>query len=212
MLLSLAILVAVVISFGVTSVFLDPREREQLFPALVWLAFVLNAAVSLGRSFEYEVEHRAIDGLLVVGVAPEAIFFAKWLVNSVVLVLAHAVGVLALAVLLNVSLVSVLAPFSIVSGVVIAAYSALATLAAALSTTSRLRGALLPLILLPLVFPLFFCAVELTTQLMQQHLTLGSVADGEIVGLRGGWFQMLLGLGALYLFLGAMLFDGAVRE
>ncbi len=200
--LSLAIIIAVVVAFGVTTVFLDPAGREKLFPAAIWICFILNAAVSLGRSFEYETEHRLLDGLLLAGVAPASIFISKALVNFVVLSVAHLTGVVALGMLLGVSIAAQSTDFIIISVLVVLAYSALATLVAALTTGSRLRNALLPIILLPLVLPLFFCGVELTTQL----------ALGESFSLGGAWGQMLIGLAVLYVGLGALLFESVVRE
>lgn len=200
--LSLSVLISVVVAFGVTTVFLDPSGRDRLFPAAIWICFILNAAVSLGRSFEYETEHRAIDGLLLSGVSPATIFLSKTMVNSIVLGLAHAASVVGLGVLLGVSLVPVLPEFVALSVIVMIAYSALATLTAALTTGSRLRSTLLPILLLPLALPLFFCGVELTTE-----LTLG---DSFSFG--GAWGQLTLGLSVLYVGLGVALFESVVRE
>lgn len=199
---SLALIVAVVMGFGVSAVFLDPAARERLFPAAVWVCFVLNAAVSLGRTFEYEREHRVIDGLLVASVSPAAVYCSKVLLNVVVLSVAHAIGVTVLGMLMGVSVQPVLADFALVSLLVLLAYSFLATLAAGVAVTSRVGGGLLPVLLLPLVLPLFFAGVELTTGLMlESHFDIWSA-----------WGQLLLGLVGFYALCGILLFETVVRE
>jgi heme exporter protein B len=199
---SLALIIAVVMGFGVAAVFLDSASRERLFPAAVWVCFVLNAAVSLGRTFEYEREHRVIDGLLVASVSPAAVYGAKVALNVVVLTLAHVIGVTALGMLFGVSVLAVLPEFALVSLLVLLAYSFLATLAAGVAAMSRVGGGLLPVLLLPLVLPLFFAGVELTTQLMLE-------ARFDIWG---SWGQLLMGLVGFYALCGMLLFEMVVRE
>lgn len=200
--ISLSIMLAVITGFGVTSAALEPPVRERLFPALLWLCFMVTAAVSLGRSFEYESEHKVLEGLLLAGVQPAAIFFAKASVNLLILTLGHLTVVTVLGMLMGVSLVPHAEVFVLVSLLVLVGYSALATIVAALTTGARLRNVLLPLILLPLLFPLFFCAIELTTMILDQ----GSVP------LSSQWLSLLAGLAVVYVALGATLFEFAVGD
>jgi len=202
LLLSLSIMFAVIAGFGITSASLEPRVRERLFPALLWLCFMVNAAVALGRSFEYESEHKVLDGLLLAGVPPAVLFFAKATVNILVLCAGQVAGVTVLGMLLGVSLVPHFGLFSAVSLLVIVGYSALATIVAALTAGARLRNVLLPLILLPLLFPLFFCAIELTTLILEQG----------ILPLSSQWLSLLAGLTVVYVALGATLFEFAVGD
>lgn len=207
LLVALAVMLATIMGFGISSAFLDPLDKTHLFPAMVWLLFMLNAAVSLGRSFEYEVEHRVLEGVLLTGVSPAAIFFAKWCTNLGGLAVAQAIGVTVLGVLMGVEVLGVWKEFTLICVGVLMGYSALATLLAALVTTSRLRGVLLPLLLIPLLFPLFFCAVELTSMLQQ-----GGLFRGGRVLWDSPWAFLLAGLALLYVALGALLFEFTIRD
>jgi ABC-type transport system involved in cytochrome c biogenesis permease component len=82
------------------------------------------------------------------------------------------------------------------------ALSALLVLLAAIASTSKLKGVLLPVISLPLLFPVFLCGLEMTTQLVVN----GVMDDGA------PWPYLLLCANALYLVAGINLFDPAIRE
>ncbi len=202
LLISLSVMLSVITGFGVTSAALEPQIRERLFPGLLWLCFMVNAAVSLGRSFEYESEHKVLDGLLLAGVQPSAIFFAKACVNLLILLLGHVVGTTVLGMLLGVTLFPYAGVFAGVSLLVLVGYSSLATIVASLTAGARLKNVLLPLILLPLLFPLFFCAIELTTMILEQGA----------VPLSSQWLSLLAGLTVVYVALGATLFEFAVGD
>jgi len=68
--------------------------------------------------------------------------------------------------------------------------------------TSRLRGVLVPLLALPLLFPLFFSGVEMTLQIV---LT-GGLQPGTV------WPSILVCINALYIILGINLFELSIRE
>ncbi len=198
----LSVIVSVILSVGVSSSFLDGASKQKLFPALIWVVFVVCATVSIGRSYEYELEHRALDGLLVNGVSPITIFLSKSLISVMLLVIAQGVSICTLGVLMNVEFFSDALSIGVISILVILAYAPLATLLSAIAMTSRLRQVLLPLILIPLIFPLFFAAVELTA----------SVTHSHTLDLSSAWLSLLIGLDVVYLTLGINLFEYVIRE
>lgn len=201
-LLSLAVMLAVIVSLGLSSAFVDESVRMRLFPALIWILFILSAAVSVGRSFEYELEHAALGGILLSGVTPATIYLAKFLSNFCILLVGQLANILALAIFSAVSINASMAHLLIVSGVVVLAYAALSTLLAGMSVSSRLKQILLPIILIPLVFPLFFAAMELTFQIMlEQRLDFASP-----------WFSLLFVLLVTYIALGLNLFGHVIAE
>ena len=67
---------------------------------------------------------------------------------------------------------------------------------------SQLINILSRLILIPLLSPLFFAAVELSTQVMTLHR----------IDLDSGWMSLLIGLDVLYVVLGLNLFQYVIRE
>ena len=200
--LTLALLFAALASFGVFSALLSPREISSIFPLLIWLIFLFCATSSISRSFEYEMSQHAIEGLLLSAVPAWVIFLSKVLVNTTIGFIGHMLAATALVLFFNLSVSEIILPFLLLSLAVILAYSSLATLLAFVSMHSRMRGMLLPLILLPLMFPLLFAAVELTAELLQ---------SGRI-DLSSGWVSLLLVFDGIYLVLGLNLFEHVVTE
>lgn len=200
--LFLALVIAVVAALGVNSAFIEGEAVARLYPALVWIGFLFASTAAAGRSFEPELEHMAIDGLLLSGISPVWIFVSKWISAAAVMLLGQALNAAVLAVLLDMPLGRIAGGVAVVSVLVVAGYAALATLLTALASTSRLKGVLLPVVLLPLVFPLFFGAIE---------LSMSVVLDGS-VPFESAWFSLLLGLDVVYVVLGFNLFEYVVRE
>jgi ABC-type transport system involved in cytochrome c biogenesis permease component len=82
------------------------------------------------------------------------------------------------------------------------ALASLVVVVGAIASTSKLRGVLAPLLTLPLLFPLFFAGIEMTTELVVRGgLDLESV-----------WPSLLVVVNAVYLVLGLNLFDFAIRD
>ena len=199
----LALILCVVVSSGVQNSGIPRDMTIRLFAVLVWVAFLFNATLSIERSFDCEKEQGAMESLLLLARVPAAIFYcAKLSSNFLIMLCGHAFTSVILAGLLDVSLAGRILSFSAISVLVVFAYSCAATLLAALAVRARLKQLLLPLILLPMLFPLFFAATELTADLL--------VANR--FDLSSPWLSLALGLDALYFLLGINLFEYVLKE
>ncbi len=198
----LSALMSVILSLGISSAFLTEDIVHRLFPILMWFVFVVTASVAVGRTYEYEVHNQAMEGLLLTGIDPAFVFLSKLISSSLIIALGHCVAISALGILLDVSIIPHVGGIAIISLLVILGYAALATMIAAMTSTARLKNLLLPLILLPLLFPLFFAAIELTIPLLKEG----------VLDFRSFWFSLLLGLDLVYVVLGINLYEYLVRE
>lgn len=77
-----------------------------------------------------------------------------------------------LAAALDQQLSTILLPLALLGLCSASALAALIVVLAAVASTSRMRGVLLPIIALPLLFPLFFAGVEMTTELVVSAIDL----------------------------------------
>lgn len=202
LLLSLSLMLCLIISLGVNSGFLTPDLVSKLFVPLFWIICVFLTTLTLGRCFEYDLEQRALDTVLLSAVPCPVIFLSKAGSNFVIMMLGELLSLFCLAAFLDVAIGKNLAALLVLLLMVSCALSALGTLLSALSMKSRLKGMLLPLISLPLCFPVYFCALELGWQSMS--------SAGLVWG--GIWFNLLLFLDLLYMLLGMVLFEAAIRE
>lgn len=200
--IAMALLLSVLLGFGVGSAFLPIGHLARLYSPLVWIIFLVTATLAIGRSLDYELEARAVDTLRIDGISPSALFLAKAGGAAGVALVAHAVAALVLALLLDIALLPVALPFTLLSLAVALGYSALTTVLVALSAATRLRALMLPILLLPLAVPLFFCAIELSHQLF---------IEGQ-VALESPWLSLLVVLDVMYLLLGINLYEHALFE
>jgi heme exporter protein B len=199
---SLSLILAVVLSLAIQSAFISEQTTLKLFPGLLWFIFVVTAAVASGRTYEAEIQHGAGEGVLISGVSASTVYLAKVLSGSLISFLGCLVSSISLALLLNVPLTKWGSGFIVLSALVVVGYTALSTITAAIAATSKLKGLLLPLILIPLLFPLFMGAIELSITL----------STGGGLALNSFWFSLIVGLDVLYLAIGYCTYEMVILE
>jgi heme exporter protein B len=117
--------------------------------------------LAVGRSFDGETEAQCLDGLLLSPVDRGAIYLGKLLTS---LILSFATGVLVLAFFTVFYDVGLDAAWLVLLGIMLLAavgLGAIGTLAAALTAGVRARGALLTVLVLPLLIAAARCSVAL---------------------------------------------------
>ena len=200
---TLAVLLSVIVSSGLANAAVSTESMQRIFPTILWVVFLFTATLSIERSFEYEREHSAMEGLVLLsGVSPSCFYLSKVTSNFVFMSVAQLFVMLILSGLLSVPLSQCFTEMFFCSLLVVLGYSAIATLVAALSSGGRLRGMLLPLLLLPVLFPLFFAAGEISSDI----LVAGRFEFSS------PWLSLTIGLDVLYLLLGINLFGQVVKE
>jgi len=157
MLLLFALGALVVIAFAVGPTPLSARVQA----ALLWTVLLFAAAVGLGRAFISE-EERGTMLLLQLNLRPGAVYAGKLLVNFVLLLALNLVAVGAFAVLLRVQVAwpGLLALTLLLGSIGLAGATTL--LSALIARAAGGRGALLPVLLFPVLVPLLLSAVEAT--------------------------------------------------
>lgn len=198
----LSVLISLVIGAGVQAAILPEATVIKLFPVCIWIGFVLAATVSVGRTHESETHHMAIERLLTSGLSPALLYTAKFFSNVFFIGVGHLVGLFSLALFLNVRIAPHLPQLLSLSILVIVAYTALSTLLVAIAQGARIKNLLLPLILLPLIFPLFFAAIEASYQIFNA----GGVDYGSF------WISLLIALDVVYFVAGLNLYEFVIRE
>lgn len=197
-----AVLFSVLVGAGVSSAVLDAATSEKIYPMLLWVVFMLSATTSVTRFNEQELEGRGFEGLLLSGVSGAQMYLAK----VVIMTLFFSVSFIFLALLLGLALdkdiSGIFSSLCLVGCGASIALASLLALLAAVASTSKLKGILLPLISIPVLFPVFLCGMEMTTELVLN----GGLAEGS------PWPLVLLCGETLYVLAGINLFEVAVRE
>jgi heme exporter protein B len=194
----LGFLVVLVFSFS-----LDPGTRDSALArsGVLWAAFLFPGLIAVGRSFEGEKEVQCLEGLLLCPVERTVIYLGK-LISSAILALASGFLVLIFfTVLYN---VGIGLPWLALLGVIVLValgLSAVGTLSAAITVSVRARGALLTIIVLPLLVPLLIAAARCSVSLLGQ----------DPWGGLSFWPIMMVAFDVIFLAVGVAIFDFVVE-
>jgi heme exporter protein B len=157
---------------------------------MVWSILLFAGVLGLHRSFGAEVDRGSLAALLLAPVDRSAIYFGKVIANLVFMLTAQ---LLVLPVVLILFDVNLFRPWILVALLLgMTGYVSVGTLFAALTAHGRARETMLPILLLPVMVPLFLAGVGLTAD----------VLTGE-----SNWLGMLAAYDLLFTTIAFMVFD-----
>jgi heme exporter protein B len=143
------------------------REVETHAPGLLWVAFVFAALIGLGRSFALELENDALSGLALAPVDRGFVFLGKAVSNALLIAIVEGLTAAAFAVVFDVDLASSAPALAAVFGLGTLGIASVGTLFSAMAVRTRFREVLLPILLLPALFPVLAGAVEGTLETLR---------------------------------------------
>jgi heme exporter protein B len=191
----------VVVIFG----FSFQTERIDLVtqaPGLLWIAFSFSGVLGLHRSFAVEREGGCLQGLLLAPAERSAIFLGKVLGNLILILLVEALTFPVFSLLLRVPILPCLPRLALIACLGTLGFAEVGTLLSAISSGSRLREVLLPLILYPIWVPVLIGSVQLT----------GLALSGSSLEEGGNWLTLIVVYDLLFLGVGLSLFDHLLEE
>lgn len=171
-------------------------------PGALWVAVSFAGVLALGRAFARERDRRTLEGLLLAPMDRSALYFAKLAATVLTMLLVEVVAVPAAIALFNLRVDLPRLATALLLGTL--GFASVGTLLAALAAHTRAREALLPILLFPLQVPVTLATVRSAAAAMAP----AADATGEV----GNWLALLVGFDALFVGLGALLFDYAIGE
>lgn len=195
-----ATLLVVIYSFAFPR---DIRAVRGAVPGMLWVALAFTGTIALGRAFDRERENDTMRALLLAPVPRLAVFLGKAAAMTLLILAVAVVVVPLLALWLNAPLLAYPTELAII--VVLGAIG-IAFIGSVFSATLlkvRSRDVLLPVILYPLLVPLFVAGTKTTAALV-----------GEVPNLELAWFWIrFLGIyDAVFLVLSLWTFESLVIE
>jgi heme exporter protein B len=197
-----------VFAFGASTLLLfsfaigpDAQALRQHSAGFLWLSLLLSSTLTLAKSFQSEMEDRALEGLLLLPADPRALYYAKALANWAQLMLLGTALVPIMVVLYDAGTSRVLALLGVIA-LGAAGLSAPGTLYAAMSSQARAKQTLLPLLLFPLIVPVLLSAVKASSL----------VILGDPMGQLGSWTQLLFAFNLIHWSLCGILFGRVVED
>jgi heme exporter protein B len=192
-----ALMVLVVFNFAFD---LGSAEMDRLAPAMLWVAITLAAVLGLNHVFGKEKEQASLEGLLLCPVDRSAVYFGKFL-GALAFTMAMEAAVLPIFVAFTDQGVFSAGPLlALLLGTV--GFLAVGTLFAAISSSTKTREILLPVLLFPIATPILVAGVEVTR--------MG--VSGEPFSEFAGWLGLLAAFDVVFLVVCPMLFEQLVDE
>lgn len=192
-----SLLVLVIFNFAFD---LKGVDMTTLGPGVLWVAFTFSGILGLGRSFAAERDKGSLDGMLLAPVDRGAILVGKATANLIFILLMEAVTLPLFVILFNVPL-----PWFPLVGYLILGtlgFSVVGTLLSAIAASTRMREVMLPLLLFPVLVPLFIGAVKITS---------GAFA-GQAFDDYSNWFNLLIAFDVIFIVVAFLVFEYVVEE
>ncbi len=192
-----ALLVIFIFNFALE---LDAKTRTSVTAGVLWVTFAFAGTLGLNRSMAMEKDRGCLDGLLLAPVDRSAIYFGKTIGNLIFMLIVEAIVLPVYSILYNVNLFNPGLILVILLGSI--GYVAVGTLLASMAVQTRTRDILLPILLFPVVIPVFIAAVKASSGFLQ-----GMPMD-EITP----WLNLLMVYDVIFTAVAFMVFDYVVEE
>jgi len=192
-----ALLVIFIFNFALE---LDASTRNNVTSGVLWVTFAFAGTLGLNRSMAMEKERGCLDGLLLAPVDRTAIYFGKTIGNLVFMLIVEVIVLPVYSLLYNINLFHPGLILVVLLGSI--GYVAVGTLLASMAVQTRTRDILLPILLFPVVIPLFIAAVKASAGFLQ------ALPMDEITP----WLNLLGVFDVVFTAVAFMVFDFVVEE
>jgi heme exporter protein B len=139
-------------------------SASMVAPGVLWVVILFTGVLGLNRAFGAEVDRGSLAALLLAPVDRSAIYFGKLLAHLVFLLATEAIILPAILIIFDVNLFQPWILVGLVLGTL--GYVSVGTLFGALTASSRARETMLPILLLPVMVPVFVAGVGLTANVL----------------------------------------------
>jgi heme exporter protein CcmB len=161
-------LLVVIYSFA----FQDKSAIRAAVPGMLWVALAFTGTIALGRAFDRERENDTMRALLLAPVPRLSVFIGKAIAMTALILAVAIIVVPLLALWLNAPLFEF--PLEL-AGIVVAGSLGIAVVGSVFAATllkARSRDVLLPVVLYPILLPLFVAGTRCTAALVAEHADL----------------------------------------
>lgn len=196
-LLLFSILVTFMLSFTFDP---SPQAMALVGPGIVWVAFLFTGILGLNRSLALENDQGTLEALLLSPTGRDAIYMGKLLGNFVLLMTIEIIMLPLFLVLFDLNLFEIW--FLLLTALVTFGLATIGTVFSGMSLNNRVREAIMPLLIIPIVLPLTIGAVT----------TTGSIIQGESWPQIGRWIQLILVFDITFFVLSSFLFEFILEE
>lgn len=179
----------------------DTEALRSAAAGAMWLAILFSGVLAFNRSYQLELDGGALESLLLYPGSRKAIYLGKLIANLVFVLIVEAIVIPAALVLYQVSLPPGWPAMVGVTVLGTVGFVALGTFYSAMSSRSRAREVLLPLLLFPMLIPVLLAAVESSSALLA----------GDPMSEAGAWVRLLSAFDIIFLVASVMAFEYVIE-
>jgi heme exporter protein B len=172
------------------------REIRANAPGLLWVTYVFAALIGLNRAFALEIENDALAGLAMAPVDRGWVFAGKAAASFVLIGTVQALTAVIFAVVFNLELAASWAGLAGIAALGALGISSVGTLFGAMAARTRFREVLLPILLLPALFPVLAGAVQGTSEALRDGVP--SFASVQLLLVVDGIYWIICFIGFEY--------------
>lgn len=191
-----ALLVLVIFNFAFD---LRVDNAEQVAPGVLWITFTFAGMLGIGRAFASERDRGTLEGLLLAPIDRGALYLAKGATNALFMVIVEVVSLPIFVALFNVRISWWDTVLIVALGTV--GFSGVGTLVAAITSNTRSREVMLPLLLFPLEVPVVIASVKATA------LAIGATPPEPFP-----WLQLLAGFDLILVATSFLVFEYVIED
>ena len=157
---------------------------------------------ALNRAFAVELDHGALDGLLLAPVGREAIYLGKLVGNLLFTGMVQAITIPLFVLFFNLDLHGALPAILLLAFLATVGFTAVGTVFSAMVAKTRFAELMLPILLLPFMVPPLIGAAQVTSKLLA----------GRPLAESAGWLQILVTYDIVFLTLSILVFPAVLDE
>lgn len=191
-----ALLVLVIFNFAFE---LRVENVEAVGPGVLWITFIFAGMLGIGRGFASERDRGTLDGLLLAPIDRRVLYLAKMLTNVLLMAIVEIVALPIAVALFNLQLAWIETMLVVALGTI--GFAGVGTLIAAITSNTRAREVMLPLLLFPLAVPVVIASVKATA------LAFGARPTDSIP-----WLQLLVGFDAILVATSFLVFEYVIED
>ena len=169
-------------------------------PGALWVVVAFAGMLGLNRSLTSEIDRGSFDALLLTPIDRSAIFLGKSLGIIAFMFAIEAVILPLFVIFFNLPFLQPTILFIVALGTI--GYGGIGTLLATMSSNTRLREVLLPVLLLPIAIPALLAAVKCTA----------GALDGREFAEWANWFGLLVAFDLVMLGTSFLVYDFIVED
>ncbi|TES92252.1 MAG: hypothetical protein E3J87_05790 [Candidatus Cloacimonadota bacterium] len=195
-----SVLVVVIFSFALGTTL---SKEKELGGGILWLTFFFASILGLNYSFSVEKENSSIKAVMLTPVDRGILYIGKMFSNLIFIFIIELFTVPVFLVFFDYPILKIIPPLTIVLLLGTAGLSSVGTILSAISTSTKKRDILLPLILFPIITPVLIGSVRCTGIIL-----LG----GSLLEEAGNWLAMLAVFDVLFIVVSFLIYEFVLEE